>query len=145
MAQWLCCRKKLVPAADTPPPPSEIRPHAAAAAFSAAPILHVLRNSWIFQVYRKFWRQLQIIVQYRNLNRWYSFDIRRYRKRCSWSKKKNQHAPMTRVSMQFVNQSKSKIALNNKSRIFMNSDCMSQRIWLITINSKHASSSACPC
>ena len=29
--------EKWVPAADTPPPPSEIRPHAAAAAFSAAP------------------------------------------------------------------------------------------------------------
>ena len=31
------CGKKWVPAADTPPPPSKIRAHAAAAAFSAAP------------------------------------------------------------------------------------------------------------
>ena len=43
VSQWYndYVAKKWVPAADTPPPPSEIRPHAAAAAFSAAPTSEV--------------------------------------------------------------------------------------------------------
>ena len=67
VSQWYSdyAAKKLVPAADTPPPPSEIWPHAAATAFSAAPTSDINIHVF-FKAIRVTFTKLSINVVFRS-------------------------------------------------------------------------------